>query len=64
MKNKLLTKVSNIDDISLSVEYFKEKYYPDILKEVELLESIVEQIKLEPRILYDESYVNQREVCH
>ena len=57
MKNKLLTKVSNIDDISLSVEYFKEKYYPDILKEVELLESIVEQIKLEPRILYDESYV-------
>ena len=57
MKNKLLTKVSNIDDISLSVEYFKEKYYPDILKEVELLEIIVEQIKLEPRILYDESYV-------
>ena len=48
MKNKLLTKVSNIDDISLSVEYFKEKYYPDILKEVELLESIVEQIKLGP----------------
>ena len=57
MKNKLLTKVSNIDDIFLSVEYFKEKYYPDILKEIELLESIVEQIKLEPRILYDESYV-------
>jgi len=57
MKNKLFTKVSNIDDISLSVEYFKDKYYPDILKEVDLLENIVEQIKLEPRILYDESYV-------
>ena len=57
MKNKLFTKVSNIDDISLSVEYFKDKYYPDILKEIDLLENIVEQIKLEPRILYDESYV-------
>ena len=51
MKNKLLTKVSNIDDISVSVEYFKDKYYPDILKEVDLLESLVEQIKEEPRIL-------------
>ena len=57
MKNKLLTKVSNIDDISVSVEYFKDKYYPDILKEVDLLESLVEQIKEEPRILYDENYV-------
>jgi hypothetical protein len=38
MKNNLLTKVSNIDDISLSVEYFKEKYYPDILKEIELFQ--------------------------
>ena len=58
MKNKLLTKVSNIDDISVSVEYFKDKYYPDIFKgEVDLLESLVEQIKEEPRILYDENYV-------
>ena len=57
MKNRLLTKVSNIDDISVSVEYFKDKYYPDILKEVDLLESLVEQIKEEPRILYDENYV-------
>lgn len=56
-KRKLLTKISNIEDISVSVEYFKEKYFPDILKEVELLESIVEQIKIEPRILYDENYV-------
>ena len=56
MKNRLLTKVSNIDDISVSVEYFKDKYYPDILKEVDLLESLVEQIKEEPRILYDENY--------
>ena len=57
MKNRLLTKVSNIDDISVSVEYFKDKYYPDILKEVDLLENLVEQIKEEPRILYDENYV-------
>ena len=57
MKRKLLTKVSNLEDISVSVEYYKEKYYPDILKETELLGSIIEQIKLEPRILYDESYV-------
>ena len=57
MKKKLLTKVSNLEDISVSVEYYKDKYYPDILKEKELLESIIEQIKLEPRILYDESYV-------
>ena len=56
-KRKLLTRISNIEDISVSVEYFKEKYFPDILKEVELLESIVEQIKIEPRILYDENYV-------
>ncbi len=57
MKKKLLTKVSNIEDISVSVEYFKDKYFPDILKETELLKSIVNQIKLEPRILYDENYV-------
>ena len=57
MKKKLLTMVSNIEDVSVSVGYFKEKYFPDILKETELLESVVEQIKLEPRVLYDESYV-------
>ena len=57
MKKKLLIKVSNLEDISVSVEYYKEKYYPDILKETELLHSIIDQIKLEPRILYDESYV-------
>lgn len=56
-KKKLLTKVSNLEDISVSVEYYKEKYYPDILKEKDLLESIINQIRLEPRILYDESYV-------
>jgi hypothetical protein len=56
-KKKFLTKVNNLEDISVSVEYYKEKYYPDILKEKDLLHSIVEQIKLEPRILYDESYV-------
>lgn len=56
-KKKLLTKVSNLEDISVSVEYYKEKYYPDILKEKELLQFIINQIKLEPRILYDESYV-------
>ena len=57
MKRKLLTKISNLEDIAVSVEYYREKYFPDILKEKELLESIVEQIKLEPRILYDENYV-------
>lgn len=57
MKEKLLIKVSNLEDISVSVEYYKEKYFPDILKETELLHSIIDQIKLEPRILYDESYV-------
>ena len=57
MKKKLTTKISNIEDIAVSVEYFKEKYYPDILKETVLLENIVNQIKLEPRILYDENYV-------
>ena len=57
MKKKLLTKVSNIEDISVSVGYFKDKYFPDILKETELLKNIVNQIKLEPRILYDENYV-------
>ena len=35
----------------------QDKYYPDILKEVDLLENLVEQIKEEPRILYDENYV-------
>ena len=57
MKKKLLIKVSNLEDISVSVEYYKEKYFPDILKETELLHSIIDQIKLEPRILYDASYV-------
>ena len=57
MKKKLKTKISNIEDISVSVEYFKDKYFPDILKEKELLNNIVNQIRLEPRILYDENYV-------
>ena len=55
MKKKLTTKISNIEDIAVSVEYFKEKYYPDILKETVLLENFVNQIKLEPRILYDDN---------
>ena len=56
-KKKFLTKIKNLEDISVSVEYYKEKYFPDILKEKVLLEYLVEQIKLDPRILYDESYV-------
>ena len=44
-KKKFLTKINNLEDISVSVEYYKEKYFPDILKEKVLLEYLVEQIK-------------------